>query len=180
MKKQMKLFNDSNTAYGGDLLKTRKGRAQPRPLSTKHTMHLILKSSKAKGELSFLRHRKMIDQVINFYAKKYCVDVIKMANVSNHLHLHIKLSKRHFYFHFIRVVTGVIAKKMGKEMAKLGSSGKFWDSRPFTRIAIGVRAFLGLQDYIAINVLEGMGATREAAKWLVNRSKSYKVVYGFG
>ncbi len=118
----------------------------------------------------------MIDQVIHFYAKKYFVDVIRMANVSNHLHLQIKLRKRHFYFHFIRVVTGVIAKKM----ARLGASEKFWDSRPFTRIAIGLRAFLGLQDYIAVNILEGMGASRETATWLVNRAKSFSVAYGLG
>jgi hypothetical protein len=52
--KQAELFSKQQKAYGGKLLQTRRGRAHGRPLSTKHSMHLVLRSSLAKGTLSFV------------------------------------------------------------------------------------------------------------------------------
>jgi hypothetical protein len=53
---QTPLFkNESNSSYGGSLLTTRKGRLHGRPLDTKNSMHLVLRSSKVKGEWSFKR-----------------------------------------------------------------------------------------------------------------------------
>src|SRR5690606_31619703 len=54
-KRQLELLRRNPDAYGGELLKTRRGRARPRPLSTRCTMHLVLRSSKAVGAWSFLR-----------------------------------------------------------------------------------------------------------------------------
>lgn len=44
---------------------------------------------------------------------------------------------------------------------------KFWDRRPFTRIVIGRRAFLGLKDYIRINNIENFGFARDHARFIV-------------
>ena len=41
---------------------------------------------------------------------------------------------------------------------------KFWDLRPFTRIAKGRKGYLILKDYIQINRLQGLGCSRELAE----------------
>lgn len=169
--KQLDLLKKESKAYGGELMKKRKGRLGPRPLATKHTMHLVLRSSKAKGDWSFRKHKNKINQLVDKFARKYGVQIFSMANVWSHLHLQIKLSNRHTYRAFIRALTAAIAMAVTgasrwKPMKKL-LKGKFWDYRPFTRVVIGLRAFLSLEDYIAVNQLEGQGYDRDHARLVV-------------
>ena len=108
---QLKLLKDQPKAYGGELLNKRKGRIRGRPLDTKNTMHLILKSSKATGDWSFWRpaNKAKIKQIISKFSHKYGIKVHSMANVGNHLHFHIKLGNLHTYKPFIRAITAAIA-----------------------------------------------------------------------
>lgn len=164
--KQIKLFKDEPKAYGGDLLKTRKGRKRGRPLDTKNSMHMVLRSSQAKGPWSFRAggNSRKIAQILRRFGSKYSVKILSVANVGNHLHLHLQLGHRYGYKPFIRAVTAAIA------MAITGISRwnklkiKFWDLRPFSRVVIGRRAWQYLTKYIRLNQLEGMGYSREAAK----------------
>src|SRR5437868_5410941 len=105
--KQIELLKKQKKSYGGELLKTRKGRSGPRPLDTRNSMHLVLRSSKAKGDWSFTRPKNaaMIKLITNKFAAKYGVKIYSAANVGNHLHFHIKLSNRHTYRPFIRAIT---------------------------------------------------------------------------
>lgn len=165
--KQLAFLKNSSKAFGGTLMNTRKGRRGNRPLDTKNTMHLVLRSSKAVGDLSFKRHRPKVNQIIGKFSVKYGVRVLSVGNVGNHLHFHIKLGNRFAYKPFIRALTAAIM------MAVTGASrwkkfeGKFWDYRPFTRVVTGLRAFLTLKDYIEINKMEGDGNDREFAKLVV-------------
>lgn len=167
--KQLKLLKNEASDYGGDLLKTRKGRSRPRPLDTRCTMHLVLRSTRARGAWSFRlpTNEKRIKELVQRFSKKYAVRVLSIANVGNHLHFHIRLTNRHLYRPFIRALTAAIA------MAVTGASrwkpldGRFWDYRPFTRIVKSFRAFLNLRDYIWINQLEGRGVSRAEAYWIV-------------
>jgi REP element-mobilizing transposase RayT len=168
--KQLNLLKNENSAYGGVLMKTRKGRARPRPLSTRETLHLVLRSTKAKGGWSFAKtqNRKKIDELLRRFAKKYGVKVLSYANVGNHLHFHVKLSNRYLYAPFIRALTGAIAMAItGASRWKPGKS-RFWDYRPFTRVVKSFRAFLNLKDYIRINRLEGCGYSRSQARFVVS------------
>jgi REP element-mobilizing transposase RayT len=115
-----------NSAYGGLLLKTRAGRLRGRPLSTKETMHLVLRSSKAKGDWSFRKPRNatQVNRIIDKFSVAYGVRVISMANVGNHLHLQIKLSNRFGYVPFIRAVTAAIAMAVtGRNRWSIANSG---------------------------------------------------------
>jgi hypothetical protein len=161
--KQTSFFKSSEKAYGGSLLTKRKGRAHGRPLATKNTMHLVLKSSKAKGPWSFQRHTKTIKHIIEKFAGKYGIKLISVANVGNHLHLHVQLGNRFTYAPFIRAVTGSIALKIKGR----GGSNKFWDQRPFSRIVIGRQGYLRMEDYIKINKLEGETGSRVLAELIV-------------
>jgi REP element-mobilizing transposase RayT len=133
-------------------------------------MHLVLRSSKATGDWSFKKraHERKIVELLNKFSRRHGVHVYNLANVGNHLHFHIKLSRRHSYFRFIRALTAAIA------MAVTGSSrwnplkSKFWDHRPFTRIVQGYRQFLTLKNYININIFEGMGFPRSHARLVLS------------
>jgi REP element-mobilizing transposase RayT len=164
---QIKLLKDYPKAYGGKLLTTRKGRSQGRPLDTKNTMHLILKSLLATGEWSFWKpqNKNEIKRIISKFSNKYGIKIISMANVGNHLHFQIKLSNRYTFKPFIRAITSAIA------MAITGASRwnkldiVFWDRRPFTRVVQGFKAYLNLKDYIEINRLEGFGFQKPQARF---------------
>ena len=175
--KQLSLFKKGSQAFGGTLFKKRKGRAHPRPLYTRYTMHLVLRSQKAKGEWSFKRAKNetQIKDLVKKFAERHGVRILTMANVGNHLHFQMKLSNRYTYPRFIRALSAAIAMKITgcnrwsrkKYKEKFGEKLKFWDYRPFTRIIQSYRALLRLRDYIAINQLEGLGYAREKARFIV-------------
>ena len=81
-------------AFGGTLLKNSHAKSA-RPTATKHPMHVIIRSSQAKGALSFQRGKKhrQVDQLVRRVCKKHGVRLYEYANVGNHLHLLIKLHK---------------------------------------------------------------------------------------
>jgi REP element-mobilizing transposase RayT len=158
-------------------------------------MHLVLRSSKAIDEKSFKtpKNKKLIQEILTKFSVKYGVQIISLANVGTHLHLHIKIAKRTGYLRFIRAVTASIAMGVsGRNRWTVGSCNdgarqvglrqnegerdagdlqnrrlkreKFWDYRPFTRIIEGFRALLHMRDYIQINQLEGLGVPRLQAR----------------
>ena len=137
-------------------------------------MHLVLRSSRARGAWSFKRPRNEagIKRLTERFGLRYGVRVISMANVGNHLHLHIKLSNRRGYAPFIRALTGAIAMLVSGAKRDHGIEGKFWDYRPFTRVVVSLKAFLNLRDYIAINRLEGFGYRRDEARMIIERSRA--------
>jgi REP element-mobilizing transposase RayT len=167
--KQIALIKKLKSAYGGELLKTRKGRASGRPLSTRSTMHLVLRSSKAKGKWSFIQFENeyKIHEIVGRFAAKYGVKILSLANVGNHLHFQIKLSSRHTYKPFIRAITSAIAMAItGASRWKRGK-GKFWDYRPFTRVIETFKEYLNLKDYLVLNRLEGLGFDRQHARFII-------------
>jgi REP element-mobilizing transposase RayT len=184
--RQGNLFEKGSQRYGGDLQTTRKGRQGPRPLSIQHTMHFVLRSTKAVGPYSFKRHRGAIQNILQKFTAKYGLQLLSMANVGNHLHLHIKLARgriidrkplnnRDLYQRFICAVTSAIMMtttglSRWNKKAKTWS-GRFWDRRPFSRIVSGFSDNLRLSDYIRINKFEGFGYDRGEATFMVNYKK---------
>jgi len=171
--KQTELIQKRQSPYGGILRNHRKGRKGPRPLSTKHSMHLTLRSSKARGDFSFVKpaNANAIEQILKKFTKKYAVRLISVANVGNHLHIHLKLGIRSYYLPFIKSITSTIAMTVTKcsRLNRLAHQGikHFWDYRPHTRFIVGLRDWLGIKDYIEINKLEGLGYGRVAAQAFV-------------
>jgi REP element-mobilizing transposase RayT len=166
-----------SSAYGGELQRTRKGRVGARPLSTTRTMHVVLRSSKARGAWSFkhARNEKRVIGLIRKHASRFGVRIYSLANVGNHLHFHVQFPSKNTYARFIRAITAAIA------MAITGSSRwnpkkeKFWDRRPFSRIVKNAKAFLTLKEYIAINELEGLGYMRAVARLLIKDPQKHRL-----
>ena len=170
--KQVNFLEKKSFAYGGALLKKRKARLHARPLTTKATMHLVLRSSQARGEYSLLQkeHKLIIDNVFRKFSKIHAVKILKLVNVSNHLHLEVKLGRRASWRPFIGAVTGAIALKIGK-----GKLKRFWDRRPFTRILRSFRERIILRKYFELNELEALGMNRLNARFFL-ASKSQRQI----
>jgi REP element-mobilizing transposase RayT len=169
---QLSLLKKEPSSFGGELFKTRKGRARPRPLAVRDSMHLVLRSSKAKGEWSFRRpeNTEKIKARVDRFSKKYGVRILSLANVGNHLHFHLQLTNRHAYKPFIRALTSSIAMAisgLSRWRKKEKPSDRFWDYRPFSRVVQSWRGFLQMRDYIKLNQLEGLGVPRGEARFLV-------------
>ena len=149
------------SAYGGDLLKTRAGRRRGRPISTRDTMHLVLRSTKAKGDWSFRKPKNAacVNRIIDKFAVIYSVRVISMANVGNHLHMQIKLSNRFTYKPFIRAVTAAIA------MAITGRNRWTAETREQGRAGTQAHGSAGKQAQGTAGTLENRGSVRREKFW---------------
>ncbi|MGZ3728812.1 MAG: hypothetical protein ACXVCG_06280 [Bdellovibrionota bacterium] len=123
-------------------------------------MHVTLKSSRARGEWSFHRFDRAIEEKVFALAKKYRVRIRLYQNVGNHLHLAAQASTRREFQSFLRVVPQAIAflvtgTRKGKPI------GKFWDGLVFTRVAHWGKDWFHLKGYIARNRFESAGAPRD-------------------
>ncbi len=138
------------TQHGG--LGSKNHRKLERPLSTKKWIHLVLKSDKATGQLSFLKssNQIFIRQLLQSKAQKFGVRIADFANVGNHLHLKIRVSSRENFRKFLKSVTSVIARKVtGARKGK--PFGRFWQGLAFTRILTSRLEELNLKGYIEAN-----------------------------
>lgn len=162
MKRKPQLyFNDSfipKKEFGGSLLKNSNAKKR-RPLSTKVPVHLVLRSSIAKGAYS-LRGPKtqyIIKNILSKQARKFGISIMEYSNNGNHLHLLVKLSNLATYKSFIRSITGLIARAATGAEKNSSKNLKFWDKRPYTRLVQSFRGYKIAKDYVIQNHLEYIG-----------------------
>lgn len=139
-------------AFGGSRLKGNP--KTKRPFSRKHLIHLILKSSYAKGKYSFLhkRNKSEVDQTVKSLAKRFGIELKDYVNVGNHLHILIKAAHRSQMTKFLRALSGIIPRKILNCEKGKPIDFKFWDGRPFTKIiSEGLRPFRYIKKYFDKN-----------------------------
>lgn len=155
--------------FGGMLLK---GNAKvARPLSTKHPIHLVLKSKLAIGGRSFLHSNnvKRVDAVLRAQANAKGIRIYHLVNVGNHLHLVIKLDRsttvagRTAFHSFIRAVTGLIARHVLRTERNHAKGIRFWQARPFTRLVNWGRDYNRVSRYMAKNASQAR--VRKMVAW---------------
>ncbi len=174
-KKQIQLhlpgFNrrTQERAHGGELAKGK--RKTQRPFDPKQALHVVLRSSKARGELSMLRpqHCNHIATLLDRLKKRWDVSVYRYANVGNHLHLLIRCRSRVSWQGFIRELAGGVAMivtgaKKGAALVRtktkdgaVNAQRGFWDHLVFSRIVNFGRDFEGVALYVLKNLWEGCG-----------------------
>ncbi len=163
MKSQLSFdgFNSPKAYFGGSLLVGKRRGA--RPLSSKHALHLVMRSTRAKGSNSFLKHQKQIKYQLSRQAKNFGVRIYQYSNVGNHLHLLIRIHSRREYKKFIRAISsliqGIVTKTLGANQ-KVGSQKSkeiFWDFRPFSRVVSWGKDFRIASAYVIKNTLEVLG-----------------------
>lgn len=167
-RKQLAFFDEPKKEFGGTLLKNTHARGK-RPLCSKRSLHLILKTENAclkrdaRGVACDRRLFKKRQEILALLQKKreqYSIRLHSYFIGANHIHLHISLTRRQRYFAWIRSVTGLIARLFLQAEKGRPSGERFWTHRPFTRIVEAGRDFFGLQRYIEKNELEFWAGVR--------------------
>ncbi len=148
---------DYKKEFGGALLEGK--RKTKRPLSTKHPLHLVLKSSCsgvfAPGNIS-------LEKLIRSQAKKFGLKIYDLALNWSHIHFILKIESRKDYNKFVRSLTAILAKRIRKFKPHLEV---IFELRPFTRIMSWGRDFKRGLDYLILNQIEALGfIVREKVK----------------
>lgn len=169
---QMSLFNmKSLKVFGASLSKNSNPKTR-RPISTKHTMHIVLKSKHTKGSKNFLykSNREAIDRIIQSQAKKWDIRLYRYENVGNHLHILLRTSHRVWLKAFLRSITGLIARHILGAQRGAAKRIQFWDARPFSRIVTWGRDYKAMGKYLNKNQLQAIGfdirALTEELEWM--------------
>lgn len=164
--------------HGGDLARGK--RKTFRPIDPKQALHVVLRSSKARGVLSMLhpRHCNAIERHVQNTAKRCGVRVYRFANVGNHLHLLIKVPSRPAWKRFAKRLSGGVAQivtgaRKGAALNRTtdrtrdidlteSAQRAFWDHLLFTRIVSFGRDFKGVAKYLIKNLFEAAGVPMKA------------------
>jgi hypothetical protein len=139
--RQHSLFPAPTLFHGGELSLGK--RKTLRPLASKRPLHLVLKSRR-----SLWRHRPVIEGDVKHLAKKFGLRLYSLAVAHDHAHLLVKVPGRREYHAFIRSLTGLLARKLGRGL---------WRLLPFTRIANWGKDFIQLKKYLEKNRDEAAG-----------------------
>lgn len=163
-------FNKAASAsHGGELARGK--RKTYRPIDPKQALHVVLRSSKARGSLSMLhpKHRNHIERFVQKTARHWGIKLYRFANVGNHIHLLIQVPTREAWKSFSRELSGGIAQivtgaQKGSALSRsqdnsIPASAKrgFWDDLVFTRIVSFGRDFNGMAKYLIKNLFESAG-----------------------
>ncbi len=107
-----KSFGRDGLNFGGSLLKNSHAKSE-RVLDSKKPIHLVVRSTQAKGRKSFLYSGQKIESTIRRHAKNKGVRIYEMANGGNHIHIIMRIPKqRSLYAAFVRGFTGELARMM--------------------------------------------------------------------
>ncbi len=135
-------------SLGGSSLKKR--RKIKRPLINGLPTHVVFKSSKARGALSFYAHKKLVALLLKEKSRKFYIEVLDWVNMGNHLHLKIRFKDRKYVGKFLKSFSATLARKITG--AKKGIRfGKFWDGLVYTRILSSKLEELGIRGYFEAN-----------------------------
>lgn len=146
-------------SFGGDFNQGKRQTA--RPISTQRPMHVVIKSTKAVGRLSFSIHQRHLDQSLRKTSMKWGVQIRKAAWVRNHVHLILQFGSRTQYQGWIREFTAAIVHVLKARNQKysdlINQLTQFFDHRPFSRIVEWGKDFKNALEYLTLNQLEAFG-----------------------
>ncbi len=153
---------DYKKEFGGSLLQGK--RKTKRPLSTKHPLHLVLKSTH-KG--LFNPGNLSLEKLIRFQSNKFGIQIYDLALNWSHIHCLLRIKDRKDYKKFIRSLTAILAIQIRKSKPHLE---KIFDLRPYTRILSWGRDFKRGLDYQILNQMESLGLLTRKRKSKIKRN----------
>lgn len=127
--------------FGGNLIKGNPRKA--RSLSTKHPLHLVMKSSKAQGDKNLLKEARFYSNIARKLGRKHGIKIYTIRVDSGQIHMILKIQSRRAYSRFIRAYSGMIVRlvfgiQRGPALRSKNTDKRkivrFWDARPFTAI----------------------------------------------
>lgn len=142
---QLKFFPDKTRLVHGGTLAQKSQRKLERTLSNKRPIHLVLK---ANPEHNLRQNKILIEKLSNRYASQNKITIYSSSVQKDHIHYCLKIECKESYKKFIRSLTGILSRKLGKGL---------WKHPPYTRIGSWGRDFNGIKRYILQNELEARG-----------------------
>lgn len=175
---QSSQFKKRRDAFGGDGRSKRKSRLS-RPISTKKAIHLMLKSTNAKGAWSFLnrKNKNIVSAFLKTHAKRNGIQILSFTNVGNHLHIMLKVRSILLYKKFVRAFSGAVAMKITGASKSNKLKERFWTQTPFTRFVHGRHDFLALKEYFYVNEIEAAGFGRRLAEQFVESIMTTRKIF---
>lgn len=147
--------------FGGSLLKKGQRKIR-RPLSTKHPIHLIIKSS-VRFRL-FNPRNQQIEALLRKEARRFQIQLFDFAINWSHIHMVVRLPSRESYVAFIRSYNSQLVTLLSRNMF-YGLKGLF-EFRPYTKILTWGRQFHVTLNYQKLN-------QQEAAGLIVRKTKAH-------
>lgn len=147
--KSFSFLKNYKKSFGGSMLIGK--RKSLRPLSTKHPIHLVLKSCQTRV---FAPGNRSLEKLIRKIATKYQIKIYDLALNWSHIHFLIRIPSRKNYNAFVRELSSLLATKI--RLAKPNLKAIF-TLRPFTRILTWGKEFKTAFDYHLLNKLEAVG-----------------------
>lgn len=129
-------------------------RKTTRPVSTKQTMHLVLRSEMAKGRYSLLlpKNARLFHHLMSIYANRFDIRIYNFAIVGNHAHLLVRAKSRRGFQNFLRVFPGQLAQRLTKSVRGMPLKRRFWSLIAFSRIVQWGKSFEIANKYITKNI----------------------------
>ena len=159
-KKEMKYL--PRAWHGGEFKRKRKTK---RPLVPGATTHIILKSKRAVGALSFKKNERVVLNILKERSRKFHIEILDFVIMGNHLHLKAKFKCAKNFRNFLRTFTGMLARKITN--ARKGITfGKFWDGLAYTRVLFTKLEEWGLRIYFSANKIERQKGYAERKRFL--------------
>lgn len=149
----------ARTVHGGSL--SRGKRKSKRPIAIRQSLHVVLKSERAKGQRALIHHALYIEARLKSAAYRFGVRIYGRAIHFNHIHLHVRGTTRIGLQNFFRVVAGHIAQEIlnrkpltPSELAQTHGTRKFWQDLVFSRLVTWGRDFRAVKNYLIKNGIE--------------------------
>jgi REP element-mobilizing transposase RayT len=142
-------------------------RKTARPFSSKGPIHIVMSSSKAKGQMGLgnSKNAKSVAAIVKNRAKASDITIYRFSNNGDHLHILVKSKRKRDFQIFLRTVAGHIAQMMTK--AHRGApKGRFWDAAAFTRLADSQSTHENLKESVLQNLYEAAGVLPSGDKKL--------------
>jgi REP element-mobilizing transposase RayT len=150
------LLAPTATEHGGSV---RPGRRKiARPFSARRPMHVVLRSTLARGRWSLRRPEteELLRKVMRTLAHRNDVRVYEFANAGNHVHMVVRAKQRPHFQAFLRAFAGIAARLVTG--ARRGRPvGKFWDDLAYSRLLRWGREFDRARAYVIRNEFEARG-----------------------
>lgn len=166
--KQKNFFKASVSSHGGSLsIGKRRSR---RPIHTKNSLHIVLRSEIATGSRSLMKNSQLVRRITLKASKRFNVQVYEKAICGNHLHLLIRGKSKINVQNFFRVLAGHIAQEIlrqfpltekerggaPKQKGCLKNRRKFWSLLLFSRVVGWGRDFANVSSYVIQNTREAL------------------------
>lgn len=133
-------LTSTKTSYGGS--DARGLRKVARPLERRRPIHLVLRSTSARGALSFqaARNRLIIESTIREWAERFDVRIQALESSGVNVHIVARFLRRENFQNFLRTITALIARRITGARRGRPFGRRFWDDLVFSRLIRGRRA----------------------------------------